>query len=79
MTFLTILGVTEILYSFKLVLERKTDKEIPGSSRLEFLEKVSENNTALSDAEDNTSRPLNRAGIASLSFLRTLSVIHQRS
>ena len=34
MTFLTILEVTEILYSFKLVLEGKTDKEIPESSRL---------------------------------------------
>ena len=39
MTFLTILGVTEILCSFRLVLEGKTGKEIPGSSRLEFLEK----------------------------------------
>ena len=38
-TFLTILGVTEILRSFKLVLEGKTGKEIPESSRLEFKEK----------------------------------------
>ena len=29
MTFLTILGVTEILYSFRFFLEWKTDKEIP--------------------------------------------------
>ena len=29
MTFLTILGVTEILWSFRLVLEGKADKEIP--------------------------------------------------
>ena len=50
MTFLTILGVTEILCSFKLVLDGKTGKE---SSRLEFLEKFSANNFALSDAEDN--------------------------
>ena len=55
MTFLTILGVTEILCSFRLVLEGKTVKEIPESSRLEFLEKFSANNFALSDAEDNTS------------------------
>ena len=41
MTFLTILGVTEILCSFKLVLEGKTGKEIPESSILEFLEKFS--------------------------------------
>ena len=29
MTFSTILGVTEILHSFRLVLERKTSEEIP--------------------------------------------------
>ena len=50
MTFLTILKVTEIC-SFKLVLEGKTGKEIPESSRLEFLEKFLANNFALSDAE----------------------------
>ena len=60
MTFLTILGVTEILCSRKLVLEVKTGKEIPESSRLEFSETFSTNNFALSDAEDNTSGPLNR-------------------
>ena len=38
MTFLTILGVMDILCSFRLVLEGKTGKEIPESSRLEFLE-----------------------------------------
>ena len=59
MTFLIILGVTEILRSFKLVLEGKTGKEIPDSSRLEFLEKVSASNLVLSDVEDNTSSPLN--------------------
>ena len=47
------MGVTEIC-SFKLVLEGKTGKEIPESSRLEFLEKFWANNFALSDAEDNT-------------------------
>ena len=39
-TFLTILGVTEILYSFRLVLEEKTGEGINESSRLEFLEKL---------------------------------------
>ena len=34
--FITILGVTEMLCSFRLVLERKTGKLIPKSSRLEF-------------------------------------------
>ena len=69
------MGVTEILCSFKLVLEGKTGKETPDSSRLEFLVKFSANNFALSDAEDNTSGPLNRGGIADLPLLRTLLAI----
>ena len=72
MTYLTILGVTEISCSFTLVLERKTGKEIPESSRLEFLEKFFPNSFALSDVEDNTSGLLNRAGIADLPLFRTL-------
>ena len=60
MTFLTILAVIEILCSFRLVLERKTGKEIPESSRLEFLGKFLVNNFALLEAEDNTSGLLNR-------------------
>ena len=79
MTFLTILGVTEILCSFGLVLEGKTGREIPESSRLEFLEKFSANDLALSNAEDNTSGPLNRGGIADLSLLRKLLTIRQKS
>ena len=47
MTFLTILGVVEILCSFRLVLEGKAGKEIPESSRLEFLEKFLANNFSL--------------------------------
>ena len=61
-----------ILFTIKLVLEEKTGKEIPESSRLKFLEKFSANNFALSDAEDNTSGPLNRGGIADLP-LNTIS------
>ena len=79
MTFLTILGVTEILCSFRLNLEGKTSKEIPESSRLEFLEKFSANNFALSDAEDNTFGPLSRGGIADLPLFRTLLTIHPKS
>ena len=79
MTFLTILGITEILCSFRFVLERKTVKEITESSRLEFLEKILANNFALSDAEDNTFGPLNRGGIADLPLLRTLLAIRQNS
>ena len=58
-TFLTILGVTEILCSFKLVLEGKIGKDIPESSRPESLEKFSGKTFALSDTED-TSGLLNR-------------------
>ena len=79
MTFLTILGVTEILCSFKLLLEGKTGKEIPESSRSEFSEKFSANNFALPDTEDNTCEPLNRGGIADLPLLRTLLAICQKS
>ena len=62
----------EILCSFRLVLEGKTGKEIT-----ESLETFLANNFALSDAEDNTSGPLNRGGIADLPLLRTLLAIHQ--
>ena len=79
MTFLTILAVTEILCSFRLMLERKTGKEILESSRVEFLEMFLANNFALSDVEDNTSGPLNREGIADLPLLRTLLTIRQKS
>ena len=71
--------VTRILCSFKLVLEGKTGKRIPESSRLEFLEKFSAKNVALSDAEDNTFGPLNRGGIEDLPLLRTLLAIRQKS
>ena len=79
MILLTILGVMEILCSFRLVLEGNTGTEIPESSRLEFLEKFVANSFALSDVEDNTSGPLNRGGIADLPLLRTLLVIRQKS
>ena len=49
MTFLTILGVIEILCSFRLVLEGKAGKEIPKSTRLQFLS----NNFALSEARQH--------------------------
>ena len=48
MTYLTILGVTERLCSFRLVLDEKTGKEIKIKSfRSEFLEKILTNNFAL--------------------------------
>ena len=66
-------------HSSRLVLKGKIDKEIPKSSRSEFLEKFLANNFALSDEEDNTSEPMNREGIADSPFLRTLLAIHQKS
>ena len=78
MIYLTILGVTEILCSFRVVLEVTAGKEIPKSSRLEFLERLLVSNFALSDAEDNNSESLNRAGTADLPLLRTLLAICQK-
>ena len=65
--------------SCRLTLEGKTGKEIPGSSTLEFLVKFSAKKFALSHAEDNTSRPLNRGSIADLPLSRTLLAIYQKS
>ena len=79
MTFSTILGVTEILRSFRLVLEGTAGKEIPESSGLEFLEKFLANNFALLNADDSTSRLLNRGGIADLPMLQTILAIHLKS
>ena len=70
--------VTEILWSFKLVVEGKTGKNIPESSRLEFLEKLSAKNFCVSDGKDNTTGPLNRGGIADLPLLTTLLAIRQK-
>ena len=44
MTFLTNLGITKILCSFRVILIRKVCKKIPQLPRLEFLEKFLENN-----------------------------------
>ena len=71
--------VREILCSFRLVLEGKTGKETPESSRFEFLQKFSANSVALPDAENNIFGPLNRGGIADLPLLKTLLAIHQKS
>ena len=75
MTILIILGIMEMWYCFRLVLEGKTGKEIPKCWRLEFLEKFLANNFALSDAEDHTSGLLN----SRLSFWRTLLAICKKS
>ena len=53
MTFLSSLEVIGISCSFRLVLLGKTGRETPESSRLDFLEKISVNNLALLDAEEN--------------------------
>ena len=47
MTFLMILGVNENVMQFQVSVRRETGKEIPKSSRLEFLEKFLANNLAL--------------------------------
>ena len=62
---------------FKHNIEGQTGKEIPESSRLEFLEKFLANNFTFLD--DSTSSPLNREGITDLPLLRTLLAIRQKS
>ena len=74
MTILTILGVTEILGSFRLVLDGKTGKKISESLRLKFLEKFLGNNFALSDAKVNTCGLFNREGVLDLLLLRRLAI-----
>ena len=71
------MGVTKILGSFRLVLNGTTGKEIIDISGLEFFEKFLANNFALSDAEDNTSKPLNRGGTADLPLSGILLAICQ--
>ena len=73
------MGVTERLVSSRLVLDGKTGKEIPESSKLEFLEKFLANNFALSDAEDSTYGSLNKGGIADYPLLRTILTIRLKS
>ena len=64
MTFSTMMEVTEILCSFRLLLDRRVNKNIPESFRLEFSEKFLANKFALSDTENNITKPLNKGGIA---------------
>ena len=58
---------------------RVTPKKISESSILEFLEFFLGNNFTLSDAEDNTSVPLNRGGLSDLLLLKTHLTIRQKS
>ena len=69
----------KILCSFRLVLEWKTGKKNARVFKIIALGKVFSRYFALSDAEDNTSGPLNRGGIADLPLLRTLLAIRQKS
>ena len=80
MTFLTILGVMEILCSVRLVLEGKTGKKIPQSSRLELLEKFLPKNLLYQMQKTTPSgRWLEEVCIADLLLLRTPLAIRQKS
>ena len=68
-----------MLSSFRLVLKWKTGKEIPESSRAEFLEKFLAINFVLSNADNSTSGLLNRGHMADFPLLRTLLPICQKS
>lgn len=71
--FIQLIGVIEILRSFREVLEWKVGKEISQSSGLEVLEKILGNNFALSDAEENI--PVIARVIADMPLLRALLAI----
>ena len=74
-TFFNQMVVIEALCSFRLLLGRKTGKEKPESSILEFLKKFLANSFALSK---KTSSQLNRGGVANLPLLRTQLAICQK-
>ena len=57
---------------------KSNTKEIPESSRLEFLEKILANNFVLSDGEDNTTWLLKREVLTDLTLLRIVLAIHQK-
>ena len=63
MTFLTVLKDTEVLRSFRLVIEGKTEKHT---------QVIKIRVDEVRDAEDNTSWSLKRGGIAGFPLLRTL-------
>ena len=67
-----------VLYSC-IIKKNCCGRPLSESSRLEFLERFSANNFALSDPEDHTSGLLNRGGIADLPLLRTILAICQKS
>ena len=79
MTFFNHLGSYKSIMQFQISSREKTCKEIPESSRWEFLEKFSANNFALSDAEEKNSWPLNRGSVADLPLLRRLLAFLQNS
>ena len=66
-----------LVISLRLIVEGKKGKEIPRSSRLQFLENFLANNFALSDAED--SNLFNKGGQVDLPLLRTLLAIYHKS
>ena len=78
MTFLSNLGVTRTLNSFRLVLERKRytlGKDIPWSSRSMIVEKISAKNFALFDPKGDILEPLNRGRYRRFTFVEnTISI-----
>ena len=58
-SFSTFLVVMEISHSSRLVIQKKSGRERPVSSRLEFSEKIPANNFGFSDPEDKNSGSLN--------------------
>ena len=60
------LRTTGILWSLRILVERKAAKKMSKSSRSEVIEKISANTLGWSDVEENTSELLNRGSVAEL-------------
>ena len=58
------MGLTRILFSFGIILEKNAGKKILKSSRLEFLENISSNNLPFSYAEDSNLGPFRKEDTA---------------
>ena len=78
MIFLINLVATETC-SFRLVLKRKSCKQISELIKIRVLKKRCSKKFALSEAKDNTPEQLNKLSIADLPFLRTQLAILQES
>ena len=71
-TFFTLLGVLEILHSYKSFVKMDVGRKLPEASRFNISKKIYANRFALSDTHNKISGLLNMKDTAELLSLRTL-------